>query len=104
MAKEYAVTFYKSKAWLECRESYLRTQDYICERCGVPAKVVHHKEYISPKSINDPSITLSHDNLEALCQDCHNREHHGGDYETTRQDVMFDESGNLIPVTPLGQA
>jgi 5-methylcytosine-specific restriction endonuclease McrA len=102
MAKAYTNGFYSSKRWIDCRDSYLRTQDYICERCGKPAKIVHHKEYITPKTINDPSVTLAHDNLEALCQDCHNREHHK-DNNNTRQDVMFDESGNLIPVRPLGE-
>lgn len=103
MAQEYTNGFYMTKVWLDCRENYLTTVDYICERCGVPAKIVHHKQYITPQTINDPSITLNHDNLEALCQNCHNKEHHGGDYEITRADVMFDHEGNLIQVKPLGE-
>jgi len=97
MAKPYTNGFYTSKAWLECRDSYMRTQDYICERCSKPALIVHHKEYITPDSINDPSVTLNHNNLEALCQDCHNKEHfkHAG---VLREDVMFDEFGNLVKV------
>lgn len=101
MAKGYAVGFYKSKAWKDCKDGYLKTQDYICERCGAPAKIVHHKTYINPTNINDPGITLSWDNLEALCQDCHNREHHKDD--ATREDLRFDENGELIQVRPLGK-
>lgn len=32
-------------------------------------------------------------NLEALCQDCHNKEHHRKD---KKRRYMFDEEGNLI--------
>jgi 5-methylcytosine-specific restriction endonuclease McrA len=71
----------------------MASQYYICERCGEPAKIVHHKTYINRDNINDTSITLSWDNLEALCQDCHNKEHHKAD---TRR-YSFDENGNVIP-------
>ena len=39
-------------------------------------------------------ITLNEDNLEGLCIDCHNTEHFKVD--SLRNDVMFDEDGNLI--------
>lgn len=94
MAKEYAMRFYKSRAWIQCREGYLRTQDYICERCGDPAKIVHHREYITPDNINDPSITLAWDNLEALCMDCHNKEH--SEAPMVREGLRFDSNGDLI--------
>lgn len=94
MAKDYAVSFYESKQWKQCRESYLISQDYICERCMSPAKIVHHKTYINPININDPNITLSWDNLEALCQDCHNREHMMD--SVVRDDVVFNSNGELI--------
>jgi len=40
-----------------------------------PARVVHHKEYITAANVTDPKMLLAYDNLEALCQDCHNQEH-----------------------------
>lgn len=78
--KEYAESFYKSNAWRQCRLSYLKSVGGLCERCYqkglfVPAKIVHHKIYITPDNITDPSITFNFNNLEALCQDCHNKEH-----------------------------
>ena len=78
----YAEGFYKSKAWQRCRASYLKKVGGLCERCLkkgqiVPAEVVHHRKYITPQTISDPHITLSFDNLEALCWSCHEAEHKG---------------------------
>ena len=73
--------FYNSKEWQRCRKEYLAMVGGVCERCekkGLirPAKIVHHKEYITVNNITDPMILLSFDNLEAVCQECHNEEHH----------------------------
>ncbi len=92
--KEYAKKFYKSRAWLKCREAYISKVHGLCERCSAPGKIVHHKSYITPTNINDPSITLSHDNLELLCQTCHNVEHHAS--EAIEKGLRFDEQGNVI--------
>lgn len=78
--KEYAKGFYKSKAWEQCRKTYLSMTGGLCERCQAsgnitPAKIVHHKIYITAENINNPAITLNYKNLEALCQECHNKEH-----------------------------
>jgi hypothetical protein len=40
-------------------------------------------------------ITLHWGNLEALCDDCHKKEHHE-DVESTREGFAFDEEGNLV--------
>lgn len=95
MAKDYAKQFYKSTAWKKCRASYFAYRHGLCERCRNPGKIVHHKQYITPDSINDPDITLSFSNLELLCQDCHNREHHEM-YSPVVEGLMFDENGDLI--------
>ena len=102
MAKDWAIDFYNSKAWEDCRLAFMRSKFFICERCGGAATIAHHKTYLTPANINDPNVTLSSDNLEALCQDCHNREHQSK-HSATRDDVMFDENGDLIPArgTPL---
>ena len=81
-APEIQRAFYKSKEWQACRRAYISTVGGLCERClshgyYVPGYIVHHKEYISLDNITDPSVLLSFDNLEYLCEKCHNQEHHG---------------------------
>jgi 5-methylcytosine-specific restriction endonuclease McrA len=93
--KDWNKEFYQSNLWQKCRESYLITQNHICERCGEIAKIVHHKTYLNPANITDLNITLSHENLEALCQTCHNTEHHKAEPKAGR--YTFDTAGNIIP-------
>jgi 5-methylcytosine-specific restriction endonuclease McrA len=71
----FAYRFYVSEAWKRCRASYLRKEP-LCERCERPATQVHHKIRLTVDNISDPSISLSFDNLEALCTECHQQEHH----------------------------
>ena len=92
--KEWAESFYYGKSWKRCRESYKKTVYGLCERCGDIAHVVHHKTYLTPENISDPTVTLGFDNLEALCTDCHNREHHGGDAPDVG--YAFDPDGNIV--------
>lgn len=80
--KEYAKAFYKSAAWKHTAAAYKKSVGGLCERCSargliVPGVIVHHKTYITPDLINDPSVTLSWQNLECLCRDCHAQEHLG---------------------------
>lgn len=89
-----AKKFYKSKSWRITRQSYFDKQFGLCERCSGPGKIVHHIEYIDMSNINDTEVLLSHDNLELLCQSCHNREHFKK--ESMRDGYDFDEEGNLI--------
>ena len=72
--------FYKTAAWLKCRAAYIKSVGGLCERCLadgkiVPGYIVHHKCYLTPENINDTSVTLNWDNLEYLCQPCHNAIH-----------------------------
>ena len=69
MAQDYSRKFYRSKAWQQCRESYISKVHGLCERCQLkgkitPGYIVHHKTYITPQNINNPMITLNHENLE----------------------------------------
>lgn len=89
-----AKRFYRSTAWKKCRESYIITVHGLCERCFAPGKIVHHKEHIDSRNINDPFVTLSHENLEYLCQTCHNKEHHQA--PPMREGIHFDDLGNLV--------
>ena len=99
MAKEFARAFYNSSAWKKCRQSYIDSVFNLCERCGETKRrmIVHHTKYLTRRNINDPNITLNHELLELLCQDCHNREHHGNE-TGMREGFGFDENGNLIKV------
>ena len=97
--KTWATTFYASKAWHDTRDAYLSSVGGICERCDArgeisAAKIVHHKTYLTRENINNPAISLAWRLLEALCQDCHNKEHHRGE---TVERYTFDGEGNVIP-------
>lgn len=107
MARDFAKSFYRSSAWLHNRSLYMAKSlntpygivpPHMCERCFelgklTPAKVVHHKEHLSPTNINDPHVTLSFDNLQRLCQDCHAIVHG----KKVEMRVAFDEHGRVIP-------
>ncbi len=89
--------FYSSKKWIRCRDVYL-SEHPLCERCqaaGVAAiaEHVHHKIELSLDNYKDPMIALNPDNLEALCFECHNKEHHEND--EVAKGLYFDENGNL---------
>lgn len=94
--KDYARAFYNSRQWRQTQAAYMASQNYVCERCKGPASIVHHKIYITPQNIHDPNVTLSWDNLEALCQDCHNEEHHSA--RSCTPGTYFDEFGNFKSV------
>lgn len=85
--------FYHSKEWKKVSTAYLTSQSYICERCGRPATICHHKKYLNGKNVSDPEIALSFDNLEALCQECHNQEH-----SRSMSLARFDNDGNVVGV------
>lgn len=96
MAREFAEWFYKSKAWKQTRKAYANSQHGICERCGGLGDIVHHKIHLTPENIFDANISLDWNNLELLCQDCHNKEHFAKN--EVRTGLMFDENGQLVEV------
>ena len=86
---------YKSKRWQKLRKQKILLNPF-CERCQVkglyvPVWIVHHKEYVTDKNYMDDNIFFNLDNLESLCQDCHNKEHFANEEE-----YIFDENGDLI--------
>lgn len=99
--KEYtaeAKRFYRSKIWARTRAAYMQQAGGLCERClasGLynPGVIVHHRVHLDAAGLRDPEIALSFENLELLCQDCHNREHHST-RPARRYD--YDEAGNII--------
>lgn len=65
--------FYGSAVWLKCRARKLRRSP-MCERCGAPGEMVHHK-----KEIKAGGAALDPDNLETLCSSCHSSHHRKAD-------------------------
>lgn len=103
MAKEFAINFYRSKAWENCRSGYIAHRQSIdggmCEEgCGGLGFIVHHKVKLTPVNINDALIALGWDNLEYVCKDCHDKIHHEDMHGPSL--CSFDEDGQPIPKTP----
>lgn len=102
--------FYNSKVWKTVRKNIWLKQNLLCNRCHLPVYVdglsewipkeerrtgiVHHKIYLDNTNVYDDSIALDETNLEGICKDCHEAEHHQD--ISTRKDYLFDENGNLI--------
>lgn len=98
--------FYRSAAWKRAREQALMRDLYLCQEClrrvemgkqlrPRHATMVHH---IKPRKLY-PELALSLDNLESLCNTCHERmtpERHGGkgtESGTRRMIVIGNEVG-----------
>lgn len=97
MAAPWAKGFYQSAAWRKNSRAYLASVDGLCERCRsagklVPAVIVHHREHLTAESIRDPMMAMGWDNLEALCQECHNKEHFGN---PRVREVRFNADGEI---------
>ena len=90
--------FYSGKAWRRVSAAYMSSKSYICERCGAPAVICHHKTWLNAENVHDPTISLNPERLEALCLECHNAEH------GSRHDVaVFDSAGELVEVKESAQ-
>jgi 5-methylcytosine-specific restriction endonuclease McrA len=90
--------FYKSREWQVCREAYLTKVGRLCEECMkagriTPAVIVHHKVELTENNIDDPSITINPQNLEAVCVQCHNDIH-----EKRKTRYTVDELGRVTAV------
>lgn len=87
--------FYQGQAWQRCRQAYIAHVGGLCERCmskGIinAGRVVHHKIHLTEENCRDPRIAYGFDNLELLCQACHEEEHKG------IKNYKFDAQGNVI--------
>lgn len=103
MAQEFAKRFYNSKAWKECRASFISKRVSVdggmCMTCHKElGRIVHHKIWLTPENINNPMITLNHDNLKYDCQTCHNQEKEGREVEQPR--YFFGDGGEIILIPP----
>lgn len=94
MAKDFARSFYASKAWRDTRKQILRRDLFTCADCFGRANEVHHKVELTPENINDTNISLNPDNLISLCHDCHTKITKGCADVT---DVyVFDRNGQVV--------
>lgn len=94
MSKVFAKPFYNSRPWKLVRKSYFDSKFGVCELCHERGKIVHHIIELTPFNINDNEIALGYDNLQLLCQDCHNKIHDNA--LVTVRGVRFDDKGNLV--------
>jgi len=89
--------FYGSKAWKDCREAYKKSVGNLCEECLkqgriTPAEDVHHIKKLTDQNVNDPRVSLSFDNLMALCNPCHDKKH------SKNKRYKIDEWGRVTPI------
>lgn len=96
MAKEWAIPFYNSKRWKNCRREVLRRDNYTCAYCSGRAEEVHHVVELNPDNIHDDNIALNPDNLMSLCHNCHTKETKG--VSDVNKGYIFDDDGFVIPI------
>ena len=80
--------FYKSREWKYVRLLALKRDNYECQQCKKrgkysKAQCVHHKKEVRVV----PLLALTLDNLESLCNRCHNKEHDR--YQHVRKERPF---------------
>lgn len=97
--REFAADFYSSQAWKDCRKAYAKSVGGLCEVClskGLynAGEIVHHKVHLTPANIGDPNVTLSFNNLQLVCRDCHAAIH--GDKAASRR-FTVDAAGRVTP-------
>lgn len=73
---KHSTSFYKSKEWKQTRQLVLMRDNYLCQSClkqdrVVPAVMVHHIVELK----QDWNKRLDLNNLESMCNSCHNKVH-----------------------------
>ena len=76
--------FYVSWKWRRCRIAFAKSKGNLCERCLARGIInpgskehpleAHHKIPLTAENVHDPKIALNWDNMELLCNSCHNEE------------------------------
>jgi len=95
MAQAFAKAFYEGRQWKQCRCAFMKSNNYICDRCGGLATIVHHKTHITVENIHNQDVTLNWNNLQPLCIECHNAVH-GNAGTATAEGISFDTNGNVV--------
>lgn len=101
VAKDFADGFYHSRKWKRCRESYIRYRVSVdggmCEECREQmGYIVHHKEHITERNINNPDVTMGFPNLEYVCKECHDKFDGHGVGKKNGLLVLFDGDGQPV--------
>ena len=95
MSEGIARKFYSCKAWVKCRNAYRDSVYNLCELCGKPGDIVHHKIMLNSTNINNAVVTLDWSNLMFVCKECHNNIHMSA---MARRGVAFDREGNIVKI------
>lgn len=87
---------YHTKRWQRLRKLKKIVSPY-CEECEKqgrisPVYIVHHKEWINENNYNNDDVFYNLDNLESVCQECHNKIHFRAEEE-----YYFTENGDILP-------
>lgn len=98
MAKDYAQSFYRSKAWKTARGEALRRDGFTCQDCQGRAEEVHHIIELTPDNIHDPMVALNIDNLQSLCHNCHTKVTHK--QPAVDDGYKFDDDGYVVERYP----
>lgn len=67
--------FYSGKKWLEVRDYVRHRDENTCRSCGNPVTeryIVDHIIEVTVDNVHDWDIAYNPDNLQLLCQTCHN--------------------------------
>lgn len=99
MAKQWAKSFYNSKAWKSVRAVVLHRDMFTCQLCDGRATEVHHIIELDADNINDKHISLNPENLRSLCGSCHKAITKSAN--ECDENFFFDEDGQLVPIPPL---
>ncbi|MFT8392387.1 MAG: HNH endonuclease signature motif containing protein [Liquorilactobacillus ghanensis] len=90
--------FYHSREWRAVRQTVLERDCYLCQECrrnGIvkQGNTVHHKIHLR----DDWSKRLDMNNLETICQQCHNREHFEKGYSNSkRKRIKKEKSAGVL--------
>ena len=100
MAGNRQTQLYLSQAWKDTRSAYLKKVGGLCEEClkqGIirPAEIVHHKIPLTEDNVMDLNISLSWNNLQALCRSCHADAHEEMYRKRSRKRYRVDRFGNV---------
>lgn len=88
-------------AWKQTSRAYKQSVGGLCESCMTkglvtPAEIVHHKIPLTDNNINDLNISLSWNNLQALCRQCHAEAHEEMYRQRTKKRYSIDKQGRVI--------
>lgn len=86
--------FYTSKEWYDIKNILMLDRGMICEECHklIHEKykaIGHHKIELDMMNVNNPSISLSLDNLMLVCHECHNKIHNRFGSKTRHRYLIY---------------